>query len=191
MAESNVKAVTLRDGRQVTIRPPQSGDAEGLLAWFLAIVAEDTFIGATPETVVTLEQEERFVAAMLEKIRRGDALNFYAATDDDDIVGHIGVDRIKGRSAHCGALAIVVAKEWRNCGLGTELMGALLDEVGQLGLHAIFLSVMATNAPAIHLYSKIGFRQCGRLPQYIEHRGELVDRVDMWLPLAGPAPTRS
>ncbi len=165
------------------MRSPEPTDAPKILEWFAPLVAEDTFITVLPSQEVTLEDEERFLTNILSRIEANDALHLYAEALSGEIVGHMGVDRGRGRFAHCGHLSALVSEKWRDCGLGTELIRTHLSEIHRLDLHALYLSVMASNPRAIHLYLKVGFRECGRRPDYVRHRGALVDLIDMWLPL--------
>ncbi len=53
-------------------------------------------------------------------------------------------------------LSIGVEPECRGSGIGTQLLGALIDLGRQRGLHALSLSVERAN-PAKHLYARVGF----------------------------------
>ena len=61
---------------------------------------------------------------------------------------------------------IVVAPSARRTGLGTELLKALLDKVGDTNDGAVFLEVRESNLAARALYEKLGFRETGRRKSY-------------------------
>ena len=61
-------------------------------------------------------------------------------------------------------LTIAVARSRRRHGLGRELMEAVLRELYAQRAEALLLEVDETNAPALALYRRLGFRQVGRRP---------------------------
>lgn len=81
-------------------------------------------------------------------------------------------------------LTIAVARSCRRYGLGRRLMEAVLRELHVQRAEALFLEVDETNAPAITLYRKLGFREVGRRPAYYQSAekqktGALVMRRDL------------
>ncbi|PBC01019.1 ribosomal protein S18-alanine N-acetyltransferase [Mesorhizobium sp. WSM3860] len=81
-------------------------------------------------------------------------------------------------------LTVAVARAHRRQGLGWQLMDAVLRELHAQRAEALFLEVDETNAPAIALYRRLGFRQVGQRPNYYrstEHgpTGALVMRRDL------------
>lgn len=63
-------------------------------------------------------------------------------------------------------LSVAVAKDKRGRGIGLELLALHLRRLAGLSARAVFLEVDETNAPAIKLYDKAGFREVGRRPNY-------------------------
>ena len=63
-------------------------------------------------------------------------------------------------------LKITVARNERQKGIGTALLGALLQELQGQAYSSLFLEVRAENAAALQFYGKHGFRQTGRRPGY-------------------------
>jgi ribosomal-protein-alanine N-acetyltransferase len=81
-------------------------------------------------------------------------------------------------------LTVAVARSHRRLGLGWQLMDAVLRELHARRAEALFLEVDETNAPAIALYKRFGFRQVGRRPNYYSSAdgssaGALVMRRDL------------
>lgn len=101
----------------------------------------------------TLEEVEKFVLARLD----GGGVQF-VAVENETIVGWCDITRrqIQGID-HCGRLGIGLLKQWRGQGIGANLLQAAIDAAWQLGLTRIELEVFGSNAPAIHLYKKLGF----------------------------------
>ncbi len=106
-----------------------------------------------------------------------------------DIIGIAHVNRKKansyGRHDHVGIFGITVSKEFRSEGIGKILMQTVIEEAkkGIAGLTMIELHCFSTNTAGLALYEKLGFKECGRLPGGILHRGEYVDNVMMYLAL--------
>ena len=56
---------------------------------------------------------------------------------------------------------VAVDEAYRGQHIGTRLMEQLLEEGWRGGLESIVLEVRVSNAPAIHLYEKMGFENLG------------------------------
>jgi ribosomal protein S18 acetylase RimI-like enzyme len=80
------------------------------------------------------------------------------AADDDGLVGAVV----------CWASGfvkdLVVVERGRGRGLGAALLGEGVARLGARGARAVELKVHATNAPAIRLYERAGFRVVETLP---------------------------
>ena len=63
-------------------------------------------------------------------------------------------------------LSIAVTKACRGRGLARDLLQLHLGRLAGDGLSAVFLEVDETNAPALRLYRRAGFREVGRRPNY-------------------------
>ena len=73
---------------------------------------------------------------------------------------------------------IAVAMPYRLKGVGSRLLCALLDRGRGRGIRDFTLEVRMTNAPAIHMYEKMGFRTEGIRRGYYEQPRE--DALIMW-----------
>lgn len=69
-------------------------------------------------------------------------------------------------------LNIAVAPEWRGQGLGTRLLGHVLQEADKLGINHGYLEVRAGNVPAKRLYARHGFAVVGTRKRYYSDTGE-------------------
>ncbi|HEV3002680.1 MAG TPA: ribosomal protein S18-alanine N-acetyltransferase [Solirubrobacteraceae bacterium] len=93
---------------------------------------------------------------------------------------------------------VAVDPEQRNHGIGTALLERLIEEVGDPAARYT-LEVRTSNAGAIRLYERLGFRAAGLRRRYYQDNGE--DALIMWrtpatlagrlddIPAAGPVPT--
>lgn len=83
----------------------------------------------------------------------------YVSECNDKIVGAVWV-RIMDDYGHVDdetpSLAISLLKEYRSCGIGTELMKRMLLELKEQGYKQISLSVQKANY-AVQMYKKLGF----------------------------------
>lgn len=82
-------------------------------------------------------------------------------------------------------LTIAVARAARKGGAGRRLMDAVLMRLHAERAEALFLEVDESNAPALALYRRLGFREVGKRPGYYAgHKGQppataLVMRRDL------------
>ena len=88
---------------------------------------------------------------------------------------HVG----RGTEVRTGNVGIVVKDGFRGVGIGTRMMQTIVGVAKKRGLRVLVLSVFATNERAIHVYEKVGFVKCGRVPGKHFHRGKYVDELIM------------
>jgi len=69
-------------------------------------------------------------------------------------------------------LSLVVDLAFRRCGLATDLLGALENELLLRACDKIFLEVAETNDAAIKLYERHSFKQVGFRPAYYQSAGD-------------------
>lgn len=114
----------------------------------------------------------------------------------DTVFGFAGLEVGKGNAGPVGfvlarlaageaeILTIAVARSHRREGLGWLLMHAVLRELHAARAEALFLEVDETNAAAVALYRRLGFREVGKRPRYYQNvdgakSGALVMRRDL------------
>lgn len=101
--------------------------------------------------------------------------------EDDAFVGVFRVDRLDpwNRSAWVGA---DVVRPLRGQGYATEMYTYVLTYLfNHCGMHRLSLETMATNATALSLYVRLGFKEEGRARQAIFRHGRFHDLVSMGL----------
>lgn len=91
-----------------------------------------------------------------------------------------------GRGAHVANAAYAVAGRFRGQGVGEAMGRHSLDEARHAGFRAMqYNLVVATNAPAVALWRKIGFRVLCRLPgAFLHPQHGYVDALVMHRSLA-------
>ena len=108
----------------------------------------------------TYEKEaERDVAQFEDRVMSGCIFGAFSA---ERIVGMAGFNQQSGEKfRHKGVLwGMYVTPEFRNAGIGEDLVTAVLDHAKDL-VDLVTLSVVTENASALALYSKMGFQTYG------------------------------
>ncbi|MBZ9603310.1 GNAT family N-acetyltransferase [Phyllobacterium chamaecytisi] len=99
---------------------------------------------------------------------------------DGVIVGQAGLHPYSGRRAHAAELGIGVHDDHVGKGIGTALIGELIDAADNwLAFKRLELTVYTDNAPAIRLYEKFGFEREGVRRSYAFKAGTFVDALGM------------
>jgi len=167
---------TAKDGRGVTLRSPRWEDLDDMLDFINSLVEEDAPIAK--DSRVTREEEVDWLANCLAGLeKRG--LVVIVAEVEGSMVGQVFLSPRAGRLKHVGNLGISVKKGYRNIGIGYELLREAEPHAEKLGIEIIYLEVFDSNKNAIHLYSKLGYREVGRIPKGALYNGHYVDSVSM------------
>lgn len=98
----------------------------------------------------------------------------------------IGACLLKGgqrkANRHSGGIGIDVNREWRNKGVGTDLMRHVIDWAKKSNIITrIELDVITDNARAIHVYEKLGFKMEGKQLATLYKDGGYLDFYVMGL----------
>ena len=91
------------------------------------------------------------------------------ALSADTVVGYIGSQSSIDES---DVMNVAVHPDWRRQGIAENLIEHLIRELKNRGSKALMLEVRASNAPAIALYEKLGFRQVGLRKNYYKNPKE-------------------
>jgi len=175
----NATAMVAHDGRRWTLRPGRPTDGRALARLFADVRAEGRWLITTPGSVS--EPSEAF---WISELIRSDEHLVLVAEADGDVVGNVLVNIERGvATAHVGVLSICIAADWRDVGLGSELVAASQRWVREKSLRKLSLGVFPDNGRAIAVYEKRGFVREGlRRMQY--RSGDIFrDEVLMaWFP---------
>ncbi len=157
------EAQTARDGRRWTLRPARPTDGRALARLFADVRTEGEWL-ITPPGAVSEPSEAFWISEM---IRAAEHLVLVAEADGE-VVGNVLVSVDRGvATEHIGVLSITISADWRDVGIGTELIGAAQRWAVERGLRKVSLGVFPENARAIAVYEKRGFLREGlRRAQY-------------------------
>ncbi len=156
------QARTMRDGREWLLRPIRPEDAEPLQTFIRNLSDESRYM-----RFVSMLRE--LTPRMLARYTRIDyhrelALVATIQEPNPEQRGRMG-ERIIGFAHYLrnadgrGAeYALVIGDEWQRCGLGSQLMRALIEAAQEQGLTYIDGLVLGTNRPMLSLMSYLGFR---------------------------------
>ncbi len=113
------------------------------------------------------------------------------AVADGRIVGSakMGPNR-PGRGSHIATASFMVDPNHRGGGVGRTLASDMVAWARAQGYRGIqFNAVVETNHAAVHLWTSLGFRVVGTVPEAFDHAEHgLVGLHVMYLPLDGPTP---
>lgn len=159
----------------VTLRSPEAGDADRVLAHRLAIAKQSgANMDSGPDVLAKITSAEQ--AKMLSEIGDHPRSVFAMAVLGDQVIGMAGVIQRAGAwSAHVGDLGIGVLEAYRSKGLGRALMTSVLEISERSGIWNVILSVRTFNAPAIDLYESAGFHRIGHLKSVAQLPDRMAD----------------
>lgn len=101
---------------------------------------------------------------------------------DSELAGIVSVERDIRKKMNHKALVfrMFVHPEASGKGMGKMLLGRVIDEINRLGkVRYLYLTVLASNPRAIHLYSSLGFREFAREPGAVRIDDNFIDEVQM------------
>ena len=81
---------------------------------------------------------------------------------------------------HRCTVGISLYRAFWGMGIGTVLLGEILDAAGTVGYEQAELEVVSTNEAAVGLYKKFGFQVTGTIPRAFRYRdGSYADFLFM------------
>ena len=89
--------------------------------------------------------------------------DWLVAEEDGKLIGYVGSQSV---APEADVMNLAVAPEWRKKGIGRALMKALIAQLHNRGITALFLEVRVGNIPAQNLYRGLEFVEVGRRPKY-------------------------
>ncbi len=174
--------VKLKNAKEVKIRSAEISDAENLLKTIKKYIVDSEFIPKLfDEIKLTIQQEEDWINSFIQK----ENSLLLIAEYENVIIGNID---ITGSSRvimqHTGVIGMGMLTEWRNSGLGTELMKHSINWAKENPiLELLWLQVYCENELGVSLYRKMNFKENGIIKNYFKLNGKYYDNLTMSLSL--------
>lgn len=150
-----------RDGKKVLLRSATPLDARAILQLTYDVISEnETLITTLEEVTLTEEQQRDFIV-----VYNQDPSNVMIVAEwNRNIIGVLTLQRgFYQKYAHHGTVGMIVAKNWRQKGIGKALLTTLIQWADYNPLiEKLCLEVLASNKKAIGLYKSFGFVEEGR-----------------------------
>jgi len=180
------KRVSLRNGQVATIREAELNDAPAVLEYLDKVIAETDFLAmGQGDLDWPLEKERQFI----EEHRSADNKLLIVAEVEGRIAGVSGfTGDSRRRLRHTGESGISVLQRHWGLGLGTALMGSVIEWAKSSGVvRKIGLRVRKDNKRAIRLYERFGFVREGMFTRQFAIAGRFYDAYLMGLEI-DPSP---
>ena len=163
-------------GLSVTLRSPRWEDVDDLLELRIQLIEEEAMIGA--DTAINRDQMIDRHAQLIRGVETGKMVAVIAEVDGK-AVGQSNASKRGGRLRHNAGLGVFLKREYRNQGVGSELMRELETQSKKHDVKILYLEVYSIS-PAVELYKRLGYTEYGRLPQAIQYRSEYLDCTLMY-----------
>lgn len=161
-------------GKRIYLSPFDSGEVESYLKWMNDEAVAVPF-GLYPQVVSSKNNMNWFFEPDNDTHRYAIVL-----LDGDTLIGSVSLHNIDhvNRNAFIGIF--IGEKEHRGNGYGAEAVRLILKYgFKTMNLHNIMLTVHADNYAGIACYKSVGFREVGRLPEWIFKDGKYIDKIYM------------
>src|SRR3989344_73731 len=177
-----INTFTSKKGNTVTFRYLGLDYLDGMLTYINTLIREDTFIGLYGKEL-THDEEKKVFDEDVEDMKKGDKViivveinNVYAGSGD------LRREKVR-RKKHGGNIGISLLAKYREEGIGTLLLKALIDEARTMGLRLLTLTCFENNDRALHVYEKLGFNRVGLVPKVYIYKEKYYGEVIMYMEL--------
>ncbi len=158
--------------RLFVIERARAEDAAQLLEYLKIVGGETENLSFGAEGVpLSVEAEQDYLRAQYGSTDNAQ----YLSNADGEIIGTASLNRKANRMRHRGVFGISLKKAWWGCGAASALTEAILSFARENGFEQLDLEVRSSNARAIRLYEKYGFRKLCTFPHFFKIHGEYVD----------------
>ena len=172
------KNLTVKDGRQVTVRSMRPTDVERSYEFFCALPADDRKylrVDVTRRRMV----ERRTTELDRSRIER------LVVVHDDEIVAD-GALHLEGHGwgDNVAEIRLIVARDWQRNGLGTLLTRELFHLASQYRVDRIIARLMRPQKGAHRIMRRLGFSEEFLIPEHVRDQdGTWQDLIIMRCPL--------
>ena len=170
----------IKDGSEIVLRCARADEAEMVLKGFIKVSGETRFLVGEPDEIkLTVEQEREFI----EGSNSNDKKLLLLAFVDGRYAGNCRFDgkTATRKFAHRASLGIALLQEFTGRGLGGIMLEKLLSVAKQKGYEQMELTVYSENIRARKLYKRLGFKECGAIPDAVKFSdGTTCDEIYMY-----------
>jgi RimJ/RimL family protein N-acetyltransferase len=154
-------------------------DSRQLLHHINALVTEHSLI--ITDRKYSIAGEAKWKKESADEIDHGRKL-IIAAFVGGKLAGLCEARRGRGKERFNLFFGMSVAEKYRHHGIGDEMLSLAIDEgKRRFDSKNIYITYHGDNKVARKMYESFGFEEIARLPKYMFHYGEFVDRVIMQL----------
>ena len=158
----------------ISIRRAQLEDASQIL---------DIFSYYTTTSISTYRYEPPPIDFFTSKIKRSlenQRFPFFVAVEEEKVVGYVYGSEYRDLEGYANTIedTIFIRDDYHQCGIGSKLLGALVEECRRVGyrrLIAVFGSDREELPGTFRLHEKFGFKEVGRLTGVGEKFGRTLD----------------
>lgn len=172
-----IQTFRAKDGREVVLRTLRCEDLDDLLRMINSLVEERANIAVDKK--FSRGEEIDWLSRALSRQERDEVFYLVAEVDGRAVANSELNQRLSAYDKHVGIIGIAIEDGFRDLGIGTEMMRALVGQAKSIDLRVITLGVFANTTRAIHLYEKVGFVQTGTIPNRFFKEGKYVDEIIM------------
>lgn len=138
-----IRRFKTKDGRAVVFRTPKWEDLDDLLEVINSLIEEVADIEY--DTKKTREEEIDWLSKTLASLEKKKAFHLVAEVDSKVIASSAITKRDFSCENHVGRLGIIIKSGYRDIGIGTEMMKAIINQAKLMGVKILTLTVFATN----------------------------------------------
>jgi len=172
------KTLTVKDGRQVTVRHLHPSDVERSYEFFCALPEEDRKYLRVDVT------RRRMVERRTTEVDRSRTERLVVVHDDEIVAD--GALELEGHGwgDNVAEIRLIVARDWQRTGLGTLLARELFHLASQYRVDRIMARLMRPQEGAHRIMKRLGFSEEFLIPEHIRDQdGTWQDLIIMRCPL--------
>ena len=163
------REAALAGGGKIVLRHLERKDAGAAIFCLRKVSGETDFLmREMDECGMTIAKEEEIIAGKAENPRE----MLLGVFDGEKLIGMAGLNAVGSlsRVAHRASVGIMLEKAYWGQGIGSAMMTALLDAAKLAGYQQVELDVVENNTRAVALYTRLGFKAVGKIPNGMKYR---------------------